>query len=479
MLEHLQPASVFRYFEEICAIPHTSFHEKQLSDYCVNFAKDHGLYYEQDDLGNVLICAPATPGYEDVPPLILQGHLDMVGDKTPECDLDLETDGLRLVVNGDELTADGTTLGADNGIAVAYALAILAADDIAHPPLEVVLTVSEEVGLLGATAMDLSTCKARRMLNLDSEEEGIFTVGCAGGAHAWVTIPMAWKPGTGYRLDFSFRGIKGGHSGVDIDKGLANANLLAGRFLLGLESVCPFCIAAIHGGVKDNVIPKDAAFSLLVDEAHLPGVRSAYAEFLAQVRQEYAVTEPNLDLLCQETGKTEVPVLTEESAGKLVTVLTLAPNGIQAMSAALPGLVETSLNLGIMALSETELSLCWSFRSSVPSAKAYLQQKVTRLAESLGGSILFDGEYPAWPLALESPFREQCIAVYRRLYSKEPQVVTIHAGLECGIFSQKLPGLDCVSMGPDMRDVHSVEETLSISSVTRVWEYIKALLAEK
>lgn len=479
MLEHLQPASVFHYFEQICAIPHTSFHEKQLSDYCVNFAKDHSLYYEQDDLGNVLICAPATPGYEDVPPLILQGHLDMVGDKTPECDLDLEADGLRLVVNGDELTADGTTLGADNGIAVAYALAILAADDIPHPPLEVVLTVSEEVGLLGATAMDLSTCKARRMLNLDSEEEGIFTVGCAGGVHAWAAIPMTWEPGTGYRLDFAFRGIKGGHSGVDIDKGLANANLLAGRFLLSLESVCPFFIAALHGGVKDNVIPKDASFSVLVAETHLPKVRGAYAEFLAQVRQEYAVTEPNLGLLCQETGKTEAPVLTKESAKKLITALTLCPNGIQAMSAALPGLVETSLNLGIMTLSETELALCISFRSSVPSAKAYLQQRVTRLAESLGGSIRFDGEYPAWPLALESPFREQCIAVYRRLYGKEPEVVTIHAGLECGIFSQKLPGLDCVSMGPDMRDVHSVEETLSISSVARVWGYLKALLAEK
>lgn len=479
MLEHLQPTAVFHYFEEICAIPHTSFHEKQLSDYCVNFAKEHDLYHEQDDLGNVLICAPATPGYEDVPPLILQGHLDMVGDKIPECDLDLEADGLRLVVNGDELTADGTTLGADNGIAVAYALAILAADDIAHPPLEVVLTVSEEVGLLGATAMDLSTCKARRMLNLDSEEEGIFTVGCAGGVHAWATIPMTWKPGAGYRLDFAFRGIKGGHSGVDIDKGLANANLLAGRFLLTLESVCPFSIAALRGGVKDNVIPKDATFSLLAEEADLPKVRRAYAEFLAQVRQEYAVTEPNLDLICQEAGRAEAPVLTKESAKKLVTALTLCPNGIQAMSAALPGLVETSLNLGIMTLSENELALCISFRSSVPSAKAYLQQRVTRLAESLGGSIRFDGEYPAWPLALESPFREQCIAVYRRLYNKEPQVVTIHAGLECGIFSQKLPGLDCVSMGPDMKDVHSVDETLSISSVARVWEYLKALLAEK
>ncbi len=479
MLEHLQPSSVFHYFEEICSIPHTSFHEKQLSDYCVDFAVKHGLTYEQDAMGNVLIFSPATEGYKDAAPLMLQGHLDMVGDKTPECDLDLEKDGLRLLVEGDELTADGTTLGADNGIAVAYALAILAADDIPHPALEVILTVSEEVGLLGAAAMDLSSCKARRLLNLDSEEEGIFTVGCAGGVRAIIACPMTRKPSAGVCVEFTFRGLRGGHSGVEIHNGFANANLLTGRLLLALEQVCSFGLISLHGGVKDNVIPKDASVSLLVNQSDLPGLKAAAAAYLSDIQAEYAVTEPNLNLLCTEIGCREANVLTEESAAALITALNLMPNGVQAMCASLPGLVETSLNLGVMTLTDTELSLELSLRSSVPSAKAYLQAKLSRLAQSLGGSIRFDGEYPAWPLAVESPFREQCIAVYRRLYGKDPAVITIHAGLECGILSQKLPGLDCVSMGPDLRDVHSVKEAVSISSVARVWEYLKALLAER
>lgn len=479
VLNNLEPASVFHYFEEICSIPHTSFHEKQLSDYCVAFAKERNLYWEQDDLGNVLIIAPATEGYENTEPIILQGHLDMVGDKTPECDLDLETDGLRLAVDGDWISAEGTTLGADDGIAVAYALAILDADDIPHPRLEVVLTVSEEVGLLGATGIDLSSCQAVRLLNIDSEEEGIFTVGCAGGVRLQSDIPMTRTCATGCCLDFKFEGILGGHSGIEINNGLANANLLMGRFLMELKNACAFEIIAMNGGVKENVIPKDGSFSLLVAAEDQLAVEEVVHDFNERIHGEYAVSDPNATLIMAGAGAADADVLDAASKEKLITALNLMPNGVQAMSMDLPGLVETSLNLGVVSLTCDNLQLCFSARSSVTSAKNYLMDKVTQMTEYLGGSVTSSGNYPAWPLARESKFREQCIEVYEKLYGKAPEVVTIHAGLECGIFSEKIPGLDCISIGPDLKDIHTVKERASISSIARVWEFIKAVLACK
>ena len=288
VLQNLEPAGVFHYFEEICQIPHTSFHEKQLSDYLVAFAKERDLYCEQDELGNVLIIAPATEGYEEVAPIILQGHIDMVGDKAPDCDIDLEKDGLRLGIDGDWIYAEGTTLGGDDGIAVAYALALLDADDIPHPRLEVVLTVSEEVGLIGASGIDLSSCQAKRLLNVDSEEEGIFTVGCAGGIRVQSDIPMKRVPDSGLCLDFKFEGILGGHSGIEINNGLANANALMGRFFMALKKACGFKIITLSGGVKENVIPKDGMFSLLIDTPDLmivEDVLNRFAEALSEVSE--------------------------------------------------------------------------------------------------------------------------------------------------------------------------------------------------
>lgn len=479
VLEHLEPSGVFHFFEEICGIPHTSFHEKQLSDYCVAFAKERHLYYEQDDLGNVIIIKEATAGYETVEPIILQGHLDMVGDKTPDCDIDLEKDGLRLGIDGDWIYAKGTTLGGDDGIAVAYALAILDADDIPHPRLEAVLTVSEEVGLIGATNIDLSCCKAKRLLNIDSEEEGIFTVGCAGGMRLQADIPVKRTPSSGLCLDFQFQGILGGHSGMEINSGLANANALTGRFLLLLKKACSFDVITLSGGVKENVIPKDASFSLLIGQADLTAVETVLADFNAQIASEYAVADPNANLVMASAGVADAYVLDRNSKEALLTALNLMPNGVQAMSMDLPGLVETSLNMGVIRLSEDTLQLCFSVRSSVASAKAATADKVIQLTEFLGGSVSISGEYPAWPLARDSKFREQCVEVYQNLFGQEPQVVTLHAGLECGILSEKIPGLDCISIGPDLKEIHTVKERASISSVARVWEFIKAVLAYK
>ena len=479
VLQNLEPASVFHYFEEICQIPHTSFHEKQLSDYLVAFAKERNLYYEQDELGNVLIIAPATEGYEDVAPIILQGHIDMVGDKAPDSDIDLEKDGLRLAIDGDWIYAEGTTLGGDDGIAVAYALALLDADDIPHPRLEVVLTVSEEVGLIGASGIDLSSCQAKRLLNVDSEEEGIFTVGCAGGIRVQSDIPMKRVPDSGLCLDFKFEGILGGHSGIEINNGLANANALMGRFFMALKKSCRFEIITLSGGVKENVIPKDGMFSLLIDNPDLMVVEDVLNKFNAEIHAEYASSDPNAALVMASAGVADAYVLDAESKEKLFTALNLMPNGVQAMCVDLPGLVETSLNMGVISLTNENLQMCFSIRSSVSSAKAYITNKVTQLTEFLGGSVSCSGEYPAWPLARESKFREQCIEVYKNLYGKEPQVVTIHAGLECGILSEKIPGLDCISIGPDLKEIHTIKERASISSVARVWEFIKAVLACK
>ena len=479
VLQNLEPAGVFHFFEEICGIPHVSFNEKQLSDYCVAFAKERGLYYEQDELGNVIIIGEATEGYEDVEPIILQGHLDMVGDKAPGCDIDLEKDALRLGIDGDWLYAEGTTLGGDDGIAVAYGLALLDDKTISHPRLEVVLTVSEEVGLLGASAIDLSCCKAKRLLNIDSEEEGIFTVGCAGGVRVQCDIPVSRTPESGLCLDFQFQGILGGHSGIEINNGLANANALTGRFFMALKKVCDFEVITLTGGVKENVIPKDAGFTLLIKPEDLAVVEKELADFNTEIESEYAAADPNANLVMANAGMTDAYALDNASMNTLITALNLMPNGVQAMCMDLPGLVETSLNMGVVRLSEDNLQICLSVRSSVATAKAYIVNKLSQFTTFLGGNVSTSGEYPAWPLARESKFRDQCIETYKTLYGKDPEVVTIHAGLECGILSEKIPGLDCISIGPDMKDIHTVKERISISSIRRTWDFVKAVLAYK
>ncbi len=479
ILEGLEPAEVFRFFEEICGIPHTSHHEKQLSDYCVEFARKRGLFCTQDELGNVLIIAEATPGYEDQETVILQGHLDMVGDKLPDCEFDFEKDGLRLCVKDGYVTAEGTTLGGDDGIAVAYALAVLDAEDLAHPRLEVVLTVCEEVGLLGATAMDLSMCKGRKLINIDSEIEGILTAGCAGGRRAHCRIPVTRIPGEGVSCRLELEGLLGGHSGTEIDKGRANGAALLGRFLLFLEEKLEYGVLSMEGGSKENVIPKTGKAELLVPETELEKLKEAVGEFHRHMDAEYGTADPEIRLKLEVRGCRSGEVLDGASLGKVLTALNLMPAGVQTMSMDLPGLVETSLNLGVMKLSENELELRFSIRSSVQSAKEQLARKVKKLTEMLGGTVQFQGDYPAWPYARQSAFRDTCMEIYRQQYGEYPKVQALHAGLECGILSGKIEGLDCISFGPNQLDIHTADERLEIASVERVWKYLKAVLAAK
>ena len=479
VLQGLEPASVFGFFEEICNIPHISYHEKELSDFCVNFAKERGLYYEQDKLGNVIIIGEATPGYEDAEPVMVQGHLDMVGDKIPTCTIDMEKEPIKLVVDGDYLTADGTTLGGDDGIAVAYGLALLDAKDIAHPRLEVVLTVSEEVGLLGATDIDLSCCKAKRLINIDSEEEGVFTAGCAGGLRADCVIPSETEVKKGVVCEIKTQGFLGGHSGIEINKGRANGNTMMGRFLMFLEDKVAFDIVSIVGGVKDNVIPKNVVAKLLVKKKDVDALQEALARFNQFIAVEFAVADPDITLVLEVQEETECRVLSASSKEKAITVLNLMPNGVQTMSRDLPDLVETSLNMGVVKIDEEQISLCFSVRSSLESAKEFIARKLRQLTESLGGTATYRGEYPGWPYARDSKLRDLCVKVYKEQYGKEPKIEVIHAGLECGILSSKVEGLDCISIGPDMFDVHTPDEKISISSIARVWEFLKAVLAEK
>ena len=475
-LKSLKPASVFHYFEEICSIPHTSHNEKQLSDYCVRFAKEHGLHCTQDAMGNLIIFAPASPGYEQKEAVILQGHLDMVGVKTDDCDLNLETDGLRLMIDGEYLTAEGTTLGGDDGIAVAYALALLDDKDIPHPPLEVILTVCEEIGLLGASAMNLSECKGRRLINIDSEEEGILTVGCAGGRRAACQIPVERNTQTGLLCHICFSGLLGGHSGLEIHKKRGNGIELLGRFLLFLKKETDYALISMSGGIKENAIPKDSRASVLIPEENLSCAKKAAETFLSYIKSEYGATDPDIRLELTESTITTEAALTEKSLHSVLTALTFIPCGVQAMSADIPDTVETSLNLGIMELAEEELMLRLSIRSSVSSSKETLAEKISLLVKTLGGHTEFQGDYPAWPYANESPLRDCCVNVFEELYGKAPLLQTIHAGLECGILSSKIPGLDCISFGPNQLDVHTPDEKLHIPSVERVWDYLKAVL---
>ncbi len=477
VLNGYEPASVLKFFEEICGIPHISYHEKELSDYCVAFAKERGLYYEQDASYNVLIVKEATPGYEEVEPIIIQGHLDMVGDKLPTCPIDMEKEPIQIMVEGDYITANGTTLGGDDGIAIAYGLALLDADDIPHPRLEVVLTICEEVGLEGANAINLDTCKAKRLLNIDSEEEGVFTAGCAGGMRVDNMIPVETTVNKGVYCEVKTNGLLGGHSGIEIHKGRVNGNVLMGRFFLALKEKAEFAIVEMAGGVKDNVIPKNAKASFLVND--VDAVKATVDALNAKLKAEYGVADPDAELVLTVGEEKECTVLSECSKEKVITFLNLMPNGVQAMSQDLPGLVETSLNMGVMKVDATEIKVSFSLRSSVVSAKEYLAAKLKQMTEMLGGTVAFRGDYPAWPYARESKLRDLCLEVYKNQYGKEAKVEIIHAGLECGILSGKIEGLDCISLGPDMFDVHTPDEKISISSIARVWDFLKAVLATK
>ena len=472
-LAGLNPASVFGFFEEICAIPHGSRNTKAISDYLVDFAKARNLRYIQDDVNNVIIFQDGTCGYEDHEPVILQGHMDMVCEKDASCTLNMETDGLDVMHDGSYVFAKGTTLGADNGIAVAYALALLDDPTIPHPPLEIVITVDEEIGLLGAAAIDLSQLKGRVLLNLDSEDEGVFTVSCAGGATATISLDAPRRAVYGPCIRLVVDGLQGGHSGAEIHKNRANANKVMGEFLSRIQAIMPLCLTSFAGGSKDNAIPRSCQANAVAMGINLERINGIAEALQAEIRETF--DEPEATVQAFDLDALGGNALPTELTAKVIGLLCSVPNGVQAMSADMPGLVQTSLNMGIAKLGNA-MKMTFSVRSSVDQEKQDLLSKLQELAKFYDGSYSQMGEYPAWEYKADSKLRSVMVDTYTRMYNKAPEVLAIHAGLECGLLGKKIPDLDCVSIGPQMYDIHTSREKLSIASTERTWEFLLEIL---
>lgn len=477
VLANLEPKSVFRFFEELAAIPHGSGNTAAASAWAEDFAQKRGLRHRRDALGNVVIRKDASPGYEDHPAVILQGHLDMVCVCDANVEHDFERDPLALETDGDWIRARGTTLGGDDGIAVAMILALLDSEDIPHPPIEAVLTVDEEVGLLGAAGLDCSGLDGRRLINLDSEDEGVLTVGCAGGARCDLELALPAERKSGIICEVLVSGLPGGHSGAEIHKNYANANRLLAQSLLAVPDLR---LVSLQGGKQDNAIPDRARAVVCMSREKSKGdvAEKIYEAFYAANAHYNApdCAEPTCGVSFEYPHILPAS-LCEKDSRKVLELILSAPNGVQAMEPDLPGQVRTSLNLGILRLKEGKLRLTWSVRSSSAEEKEALIARLKASAEGCGASFSRRGDYPAWEYRKDSPLREVMVDVFRAQYGREPAVETIHAGLECGLFAQKLPGLDAVSLGPDMRDIHSPREKLSISSVERTWAYLLGVLA--
>lgn len=472
-LAGLQPANVFAYFEKLCSMPHGSGNTKIISDYLVSFAREQGLRYFQDALNNVVIFGEGTCGFEDHAPVVLQGHMDMVCEKDEDCPIDMTVDGLDVCHDDSFVFAKGTTLGGDDGIAVAFGLALLADRSIPHPPLEVIFTVDEEVGMLGAADIDLSGLKGRTLINLDSEDEGVFTVSCAGGARATISVPFTRHAVYGPCVRLTVENLQGGHSGVEIHKNRANANKVMGMLLERISKQMPVCITKLQGGAKDNAIPRSCQVTLVTLGMHPERINEIAQQLEGEIRQNF--DEPEAVIFGEDVDALGGNALSTEDSARLIALLNDVPNGVCSWSEDIPGLVQTSLNLGVLRLDE-EARLTFAVRSSVNQEKVELLNQLRALAERYQGSYSQMGDYPAWEYRKDSPLRDAMVRIYSEMFGKAPEVLAIHAGLECGMLSEKLPGLDCVSTGPQMHDIHTSREKLDIASVERTWNFLLEVL---
>ena len=475
-LENLQPKEVFHFFEEICNIPHGSGTLQKISDYLVRFAMERNLEFIQDGELNVIIKAPASAGYEDKEPVILQGHMDMVAVKEDSSDIDMVNEGLRVRTDGEFVWADGTSLGGDDGIAVAYCLALLDSKDIPHPPLEVVITTNEETGMFGATAIDLSSLAGKKLINIDNEEEGAFIVSCAGGARVYSKLPVKREAASGKRLKVDVSGLLGGHSGEMIIKGRGNANIILARTLLEALDSAEFNLETIGGGVADNAIPNVSSAIVCVDASKVDAFNTSVSKSLEAIKGELEVKDPDVNITVSELQNADSLVINKEDTRRALSLICVMPDGVQAMSSSVEGLVETSLNLGILKTTEDMITIEQSVRSSVASSKDFLIRKLKTISGGYGAEVEVSGSYPGWKYRQKSELRDHMVSVYKDMYGVEPRILAIHAGLECGILSEKIEGLDCISIGPDMQDIHSTKEKLSVRSASNVWDYLKAVL---
>lgn len=472
----LEPTPVWRHFADLTRIPRGSGNEKAAAAFVIGHAKRLGLKWQQDDAGNVIVSKPATPGRESAPSVCLQGHLDMVNEKRPDVRHDFQKDPLRLVRKGDKLMADGTTLGADNGIAVATHLALMDDDTLKHGPLEFLFTVDEETGLTGANGLDGNMIASRILINLDSEEEGSLFVGCSGGRDSTGT----WKierdpaPAGALTLEITVGGLRGGHSGLEIDKGRGNAVRILVRALSALDALGARIIR-IDGGNKRNAIPRDASAVVSLPKKRETEAREAIGRIEAAVRGEFGTVDPDLRVSVAPSKARGGPFKRSLQKRLLLTLAGL-PHGVIRMSADIPGLVETSTNLAMIATTPRALKVDTSQRSSVASAMSDVVDQVRAIFTLGGAEVTGSNGYPGWKPNLDSPILKTAIAAYRDEFGREPEVKSIHAGLECGIIGDKVPGMDMVSFGPTLEGVHSPDEAIHIDSVAKYWDFLRAIL---
>ncbi len=474
ILSGIEPKNVFKYFEEICTIPHGSGDMEKISQYCMRFAGEQGLKAICDDAKNVVIYKDGTKGYEDAEPIILQGHLDMVCQKTDDSTVDFEKDGIEAYVEEGYVKAKKTTLGADNGIAASMILTILASDDIVHPPIEAVFTTDEEVGMIGAGKMDISALKGKKMINLDAEEEEFVTVSCAGGSDFRIFVPAERRSVNGRRVILKVKDLKGGHSGVEIDKGRVNANILMGRVLGHANRTLNFDVIRINGGNKGNAIPRSCEVEVVTDNAD--GFAQEMTKYLSLIKREIDKREPDFSFDIEKCEDGTFEVLTDENKEKMMYMLQISPDGIVKMSAEIDGLVETSLNLGVVETRQNEIVMLYALRSNKSTALDALIEKLTVFAKYSGCGFETSGRYEPWEYKENSHLRDLYVETYAEMFGKKPEVAAIHAGLECAVFAAAIDGLDCIAIGPDMFGVHTTEEKLSIESTQKIFNLLCKVL---
>lgn len=478
ILSNFEPTNVFKYFEEITKIPHGSGNEKQISDYIVNFAKERNLFYYQDESNNVLIKKKGSVGYENSKPVIIQGHIDMVCEKNADTEHNFLKEGLKLEIDGDYIRAKGTTLGADNGIAVAYALALLDSNDIDLPPLECLFTTDEEVGMKGAMKFDTNMLEGKRLINIDSEEEGKLLVSCCGGMRVSLNLPVKYRDIYDDELLYSLkiRGLKGGHSGSDIHMERANAHKLMGRLLYNLSKNFKIGLAQMYGGAMDNAICREADAVLSVKSTDLKNIKEQIIQLENIFKNEYRKSDNGITLIFEPLENKLKNLFDDETLQNIITVLNLIPYGVIARSIEISGLVESSSNIGIVKEENNFIKFTSALRSSVSTRKDMIFDTINIIANSVGASVECNSSYPEWEYNPKSEILKLFKETYQDMFKKEVEIEAIHAGLECGIFARKIPNIDIISFGPNMYDVHTPFERLSISSTKRTWDYLKEVL---
>lgn len=474
VLKGLNPELVFNHFEEISQIPRGSGNEKEVSDFLRKFGEGLGLETIQDEFLNIIIRKPATKGYENCPGVILQGHMDMVCEKNKDTNHDFTKDPIRLRIEDDMIYATGTTLGADNGVAVAMGMAVLSSNDIEHPAIELLVTSDEEAGMTGAMNLDGSHLKGKYIINLDSEEEGFILVSCAGGTTAFAKIPAKYTSASSDKqaLLVEVTGLLGGHSGMDIIKQRANSNKIIGRLLNMLD--VDFDLAKVEGGSKNNAIPRESECIILVDKNDVAKAKDSISNIYNSFKHEYRTSDSGLTIKCSET--TTDKVLDCDCKNKVIRMLNVIPNGIQSMSMDIEGLVESSTNLGVVRTTDSEVTFENAVRSSVGTLKKDITNRMNLLCDALDAKFETKSDYPAWEYAKNSKLEQICVDTYEKLTGKKPTIMALHAGLECGLLLDKIPNAEAISLGPNMFEVHTPNEHLSISSTKNTWDYLLAIL---